>query len=95
MSIAKKLAPSELVEEKGVLKSVEHAPEELTHEEKQLHGRTMAALDKALRAHGVSLTGNELHHLAAEVADFVIEEKMGRAVAKGEVEEPPKKKTAK
>lgn len=95
MSIAGKLAPSKLEEDKhGVLQSVAKPIEELAGEEKELHARTMTAVDKALRSHGVSLTGSELTHVAAQVADFVNDE-ISRAISPEEVteEEQPKKKT--
>jgi hypothetical protein len=49
-----------------------------------LHARTMAAVDRALRNHGVSLNGKELQNVGAELAGFVQSEIEGPA----EPEEP-------
>lgn len=67
----------------------------MSTDEKELHARAMTAVDQALRSHGVSLTGTELTHVAAAIADFVTAE-LSRATsvpeAPAEEEDEPKKK---
>jgi len=89
MSIAHKLRPSELVTDQttGATRSVSKPVEELDTHEKELHARTMTAVDRALRSYGVSLTGAELQHVSAELADFVQAE-IAAATSKEEPEEP-------
>ena len=66
-----------------------------TAEQKELHARAMTAVDQALRSHGVSLTGSELTHVSAAIAEFVSAEISRATSAKeepAEEEDEPKKK---
>ena len=55
---------------------------------KELHARTLSAVDRVLRNHGVSLNGSELQHVSAELADFVAAEVEHAITAAAETEEP-------